>query len=204
MIFNDYMKFITPFNEILKGFPSEESTFKIHFEDCKKSIKDFELFKKCWNQWRLISIFFPSHLDLMTQINAIIMSQPKVENTETAYDMGKRVNWLIWEIEQKVRDITDYQKRNKPRAVKICNRELKKLQFELDWRQGRTEKPVDKFDNMSPELKDLHDKLYNKQMVLIACKKDEVYCDNIKAEIREIEKKIAVVENKQIEIEIPF
>lgn len=199
MIFEDYIKFIMPFKEICKGFPLEHETLVIHFDDCNKRIKDLSLFIKCWNQWRQHSPFFPSHVDLADQVNSIITSQPKIETKETAYDLGKRVNWLIWEIEQKVRAITEYQSRNLHRAVKILNRELKELQFELDWRQGRAEKPVNKYDGMEPELKALYDQLINKQLVLVACKKEETFCDNIKAEIRAIENKIAVIENKQLD-----
>ena len=60
-------------------------------------------------------------------------------------------------------------------------------------------------NSQSDEMWFLKSALINKQIVLVACKKDEVYCDNIKAEIRVIEKKIAVLENKQIDdIQIPF
>ena len=55
----------------------------------------------------------------------------------------------------------------------------------------------------SDEMWILKSNLINKQMVLVACKKDQVYCDGIKAEIRAIENKIAVLENKQLE-ETPF
>lgn len=49
----------------------------------------------------------------------------------------------------------------------------------------------------SDEMWQLKSKLINKQIVLIACKKDETYCDGIKAEIRVIERQIQAQEEKE-------
>lgn len=208
MLFEDYKKLLESFKGVLKNYPENEEALKVHFALITMKIGDFELLKKCFSKHLMVSDFFPSHIEIFSYLNSILSSSEKIESKENAYEMGKRVNWLIWEIEERVRQITDFQKRNKPRAVKILNRELKALQLELDWRQGRIEKPVSKYDLMSKELKELHDKLINKQIVLIACKKDEVYCDGIKAEIRQIEIEISKqerIEGKQEEIlDVPF
>ena len=209
MLFEDYRKLFESFKGVLKNYPEDNESLKTHFSLISVKIKHIDIFKKCLARHLESSDFFPSHLEIFSQLNYIISNEPKTANTETTYEMGKRINWLIWDIEQKVRDITDYQKRNLPRAVKICNRELKELQTELDWRQGRISKPVSKFDSMSQELKNLYDNLYNKQIALVACKENANFCDRLKIEIRQIEIEISKQErlegvNKPEEIEVPF
>jgi hypothetical protein len=115
---------------------------------------------------------------------------------ESVYELSRRVNWLKWEIDQRKRDIDDYTKRGKVNGVKIATHEMTNFQIELDWRQGRIEKPVSKYDNMSKDMLDLHDQLINKQIVLVANKSTSLK-EKIINEIRLIE--IQIEKQKRLE-----
>lgn len=65
MNFAEYIKFVKPYKEILKGFPQEDDSFILHFGDCNKKIPDFEVFKRCWHKHRESSPFFPSSVELI-------------------------------------------------------------------------------------------------------------------------------------------
>ncbi len=119
---------------------------------------------------------------------------PQEKEQLSAAHKAYYINWLYFIIKDKKQYAQEYT--HKPKAQAIYLREAKAYQKELDLLIGFTTEPS-KFDNMSPERKALYDQLINKQIVLVACKKDETFCDNIKAEIRVIERQIKELELKE-------
>jgi len=115
-------------------------------------------------------------------------------------DKPRHQKWLHFIIEDKKQMLKEFA--DKPRAVRVLKREIEVYQKQLEDSQGMTPIPS-KYDDMTPELKELHDNLINKQIALVACKENANFCDRLKVEVRIIENKIAVLENKQLE-NVPF
>jgi cob(I)alamin adenosyltransferase len=105
--------------------------------------------------------------------------------------LEKHKQWLFFIIKDKYQSLSEYQ--GKPKQCRILANEIKHYEKELSILQGFTQKPSE-FEDMSPKMLALHDKLINKNIVLIACKKDQAYCDYIRAEIRVIERQIKALE----------
>lgn len=103
----------------------------------------------------------------------------------------KHMEWLHFIIKDKQQSLSEYQ--GKPRQCRILSNEIKNYEKELSILQGFTQVPSE-FDAMSAEMKALYDKLINKQVVLVACKKDVQHCEYVRAEIRVIERQIKDLE----------
>lgn len=120
-------------------------------------------------------------------------------------DRMDHIKWLYFIIDDKKLSLAEFA--GKEKQTRLLNREIAYYQKALSKAIGFTQENED--DNFgSEELKNLYGQILNKQIVLIACKKDDVYCDQKRAEIRALEKKIKEIEAKEktkIEDEkIPF
>jgi hypothetical protein len=101
------------------------------------------------------------------------------------------IQWLHFIIEDKTLSLSEFQ--GKTKQCQVLAREIRNYRKQLSIAQGFTQEPSE-FEGMSPKMLALHDKLINKNIVLIACKKDHSYCDCIRAEVRVIERQIKSLE----------
>ena len=61
MLYEDYLKIILTFKGILKNYPEDVETLKVHFTLIKFEINDFEQFKFCLLNHLKISDWLPTH-----------------------------------------------------------------------------------------------------------------------------------------------
>lgn len=65
MLFEDYKKLMVSFKHVLKNYPENEESFKVHFALITMKIKDFETLKSAMMVHLSKSDWFPSHIDLI-------------------------------------------------------------------------------------------------------------------------------------------
>jgi len=126
------------------------------------------------------------------------------EKAQLAKDhLEKHKEWLSFIIKDKEQSIFEF--RGKEKQVRILTSERDHYAEEPKQLTGYT-KVVQEFEN--EELKELYGQILNKNIAIIACKKDTVYCDQKRAEIRVLERKIKELEGKSkaeiTEDSIPF
>lgn len=114
----------------------------------------------------------------------------------------KHRQWLHFIIKDKQQSLSEYQ--GKPKQCRILANEIKHYEKELSILQRFTQ-PVGEEEDMCDEAKELYGKIINKQIAIVANKKDTAYCDQKRAEIRALEKRINELEGKTINIDdVPF
>lgn len=112
------------------------------------------------------------------------------------------MQWLNFIIKDKHQSLSEFQ--GKPRQCRILANEIKHYEKELSIAQGFTQ-PVGEEEDLCDEAKELYGKIIYKQIAIVANKKDTAYCDQKRAEIRALEKRINELEGKTINIDdVPF
>jgi hypothetical protein len=92
MLYEDYYKTIIIFKGILKNFPEDNETFKVHFTCIRLKIETYEQFRYCLMEHLKISDWFPTHIDLFIHTeDYLVIKNKKAEDSDPLLAEIKRL-----------------------------------------------------------------------------------------------------------------